>query len=581
MNVFAWKRATRRPRSASGGRVASLAVGFGVLCILAALVPTANAEDPPVRRDTPLPLLEDAGPDVAWQGSLPQFRTEPEVGDSLVLWLWVHDPMPPHWEQRLFVVRGKDEHCYVIVHEDEWNVTMNQHDVDAVIERWENSSIGPYPDMGIYDINSQVFGDPPDELDNDPRIYLAWFDNGIFGDGFFFYFDQYPEGTFPGNHSNEREILYLNTTSQGGPSGDYMLSVMAHEFEHMIHWLYDEDEWSWVDEGMAELAMWFYGRPDVISVFNSNPDNDLTSWDQNWADYIQTYLWSLYFYERYGGEPAVLDLVHEAGNSIAGYDAVLDDYGYSEDFEDVFADWVVANYLDDPSLADGRYGYVGEELPSFNVMRTFDGSDYPVIDFYRTVNHWAADYYRFRDVDDFESFRLEFDGPDNNRFAVWALALHADGTTDVIRMPIEEASQTGFVDVPGLSDPDDEVVMAIASISSSGSTGYYLSAMASPAAIAGEPDGAPLRLAVRATPNPFRGAVTLQLRGPAESASGIVDLFDAQGRRVRSLTVAPSQAGTVVWDGRAASGQPVAPGLYYVRGRRAGLVDEQKLLRLP
>jgi hypothetical protein len=126
-----------------------------------------------------------------------------------------------------------------------------------------------------------------------------------------------------------------------------MLAVTAHEFEHMIHWNHDSDEASWVDEGMAELAMWFYGAPDNISSFNSNPDNSLIVWNGDWADYIKTYLWSLYFYEQYGGQPSVYAVVQEPANSIQGYENVLDNLGYSQNFEDVFADWTVANYLDD------------------------------------------------------------------------------------------------------------------------------------------------------------------------------------------------------------------------------------------
>ena len=93
------------------------------------------------------------------------------------------------------------------------------------------------------------------------------------------------DGMFPPYRSNECEVLYLNCGHGQSPQGDYMLSVAAHEFEHMIHWKYDEDEVSWVDEGMAELAMWFYGRPDNISAFNSNPDNSLIVWNGNWADF--------------------------------------------------------------------------------------------------------------------------------------------------------------------------------------------------------------------------------------------------------------------------------------------------------
>ena len=78
--------------------------------------------------------------------------------------------------------------------------------------------------------------------------------------------------------------------SGGGPASDYMLAVAAHEFEHLIHFNQDANEVTWVDEGLAELAMWLFGHPDYISSFNTNPDNSLLVWNGAWADYIKTYL---------------------------------------------------------------------------------------------------------------------------------------------------------------------------------------------------------------------------------------------------------------------------------------------------
>ena len=396
-------------------------------------------------RDVQVPLPHQVGPDVYLpEHDLPTGPpANPQIGDSWIWWLWVFDPMPPHFEEHVCTIRGLSNRGYVVVRDQEWETSIFQSDVDMILERWENSSIGPYPTQGIYEIDSLAFGEPPDELDNDPRIYLMWFEFGIAADGFFFWFDEYPDGAFPPYHSNECEVLYLNPTSSGGPSGDYMLAVIAHEFEHMIHWKYDDDEDSWVDEGLAELAMWFYGNPDNIAGFNSAPDNDLTIWDGNWSDYIQTYLWTLYFFEQYGGHPSIYAVVHEAANSIAGYEQVLDDFGYTEEVADVFADWTVANFLDDITLEDGRFGYIGDDLPPFNVMGTY--STYPVENIYKTVKHWATDYYRFQDFTTFENLHLAFDGNDSNSFAVWGLALYGDDTIEVLRMTLEEKSLPWFL----------------------------------------------------------------------------------------------------------------------------------------
>ncbi len=558
-----------------------------VLCGLTLFAGAANASAPLAEQDAThsreirLPAPDEMGPEVYIQDSaLPTSPPpDPQVGDSWVWWLWVHTSMPPHFEQATCTVRGKTDHGYVVVDDRQWNVGIDQADVDLILERWENTSIGANPDMGIYELNSQAFGDPPDELDNDPRIYLVYFEFGISSDGFFFEFDQYPEGHYPGYHSNECESLYLNCAHGPSPSGDYMIAVAAHEFEHLIHWKYDENETSWVDEGMAEMAMWFYGHPDNISQFNSNADNNLTVWDGNWADYIQTYLWTLYFYERYGGGPALYDVVHEAANSTAGYENILDLYGYEDDFADVFANWSVANFLDDPSLADGRYGYVGDELPTFYTMGTY--SSYPTGQYNRTVNHWGTDYYRFLGFGDQTSVRIDFDGADTNVFAVWGLTLRADGTTEVQRVTLDPATQVGSIGVGGLTDPADEVILVVSGVQGYGGTNYLFSAQDDPAAVDAD-SGEQLARALQmsAGPNPFRGQLSLNLSGTELSSGGNVQIYDATGRSIRSLRFGGAAHGSVdlSWDGRDEHGLPVPPGIYLVEARSAGARAAQRVV---
>jgi len=497
----------------------------------------------------------------------------PEVGDAWLWWLHIHYPMPPHFEQRMCTVRGKSDHAYVVVQDQDWGVSMHQSDVDAILEHWENSSIGTNPDQGIYELNSAHFGTPPDAMDNDDRIYLMWFDFEIAADGFFFSFDQEPDGANPGLRSNECEVLYLNCNASQGPSSDYMLGVAAHEFEHMIHWQYDANEVSWVDEGMAELAMWYFGHPDHISQFNSNPDRSLTTWDGVWADYIKTYLWTLYFKERYGDD-AVFSLVHEEDNSLTGYETILAQFGSGETVSDLFADWAVANYLDDPTLADGRYGYVGDELPSFYPAGSY--SSYPVPEYTRSVNYWATDYYRFTSLDTEGSVMFNFDGDDTNTFAVWVLALYANGAKDIKRMNLTEDTQTGSVPVFGLYHPDDEVVLVVSSVSSSGSRNYRYStgqptADTADNSIWGREDLAKIHVA--AAPNPFRNEVQLRIMDPNSHSESPwqTAIFDASGRLIRNLQPALPAGNQIEfnWDGRSQNGQAAQPGIYYIRSSRA------------
>lgn len=547
-------------------------------------------------REVPVPTPDQVGPDrPAVDLSAPTTPPDdPQVGDSWLWWLWIHEGMP-HFEERMCTVRGKTDRGYVVVEDSQWQAHMFQDDVDLILERWENSSIGPYPEMGIYEIDSTYFGAPPDELDEDPRVYLMYFDFGIPADGFFFWFDEYLDGQYPPYHSNECEVLYLNPSHGPDPSGDYMISVVSHEFQHMIHWKYDDNEDTWVNEGLSELAMFFYGHPDHISAFNTNADNPLTEWGGYWADYIKTYLWTLYFYERYGGHETIYATVHEPANSIYGYENVLDDYGYTEDFADVFADWAIANFLDDPTLEDGRFGYVGEELPEFFVMGTY--STYPVPNYTRTVGQWATDYYRFESMDDFTALELNFDGSDNNVFAVWGLAMHADGTTEVHRMTLDGDTQSGTLVVPGLHDPDDEVILVVSGISSYGTPTYIFNAAAGGADVPDLTDGVsgpgartPRITWMNSSPNPFRDETSLTLSWEGETTGVLsVDLYDAQGRFVQALRGAETTgvgAGgtghvTLTWDGREASGHMAPPGIYYARARLGSVTSERSIVRLP
>jgi hypothetical protein len=537
-----------------------------LISVLSLFAGSAFSQEPVFIHDFQIPSLSEMGSDVPLDdpGVSRTPPLNPEVGDSWTWWLWTWQPMPPHFEEQVCTVRGKSDRGYVVVKDSEWLVSIDQADVDSILLHWESISIGPYPDQGIYEIDSLSFGTPPDELDNDPRIYLMWYNFQVSADGFFFYFDEYPEGAFPGYHSNECEVLYLNTTSSGGPSGDYMLAVVAHEFEHMIHWKQDENESSWVNEGMAELAMWFYGHPDNISSFNSNPDNNLTIWDGEWADYIQTYLWSLYFFERYGGHPAVYALVQEPADGMAGYDAVLDAFAYAENTDDIFIDWSVANFLDDTSIADGRYGYTGEELPAFSVAGTY--STYPV-SASKTVNNWGTDYYRFQSIT-FNNMEITFDGADNNIFGVRALVLHESAPTEVLSVMLDESTQSGTLNISGLTYPSDQVILVVASVSSSGAPDYGFTA-AEGLGIESDPSDSGSMLNLIVSPNPSSGSVNMQLNwtGAVSGESPVVNIYDLNGRIVQSLAfdVHSEGSASVEWNGETFSGVQAGSGIYYAR----------------
>ena len=133
--------------------------------------------------------------------------------------------------------------------------------------------------------------------------------------------------------------------------------TVAHELEHLIHNDHDSDEVSWVDEGMADLAEYLngFGHPDGHVVyylaFHRTP---LTVWGGGLEDYGASYLFQLYLLENFGTKKPdgtwsnswTRTEIDEQANSIAGVEAAT-----GESFNDLYDAWILANYVDDPTLA--------------------------------------------------------------------------------------------------------------------------------------------------------------------------------------------------------------------------------------
>jgi hypothetical protein len=101
-----------------------------------------------------------------------------------------------------------------------------------------------------------------------------------------------------------------------------------------------------------------------------------------------------------------------------------------------------------------------------------------------------------------------------------------------------------------------------------------------PVAVA--PETPPARLALAAPrPNPSRGATQLSLE--VASATAIqIDVYDALGRRVRTLQRGSFEPGhhTVTWDGRDDVGRLAGAGMYFVRASADGSIATRRVTRL-
>lgn len=144
--------------------------------------------------------------------------------------------------------------------------------------------------------------------------------------------------------------------------------TFAHEFQHLVHYDVDPNEYSWVNEGCSTLAEWICGygfSPGHISEYLIYWwDTSLVIWQGALSNYGAVFLWTYYMWEHYGGDPLIWDLVHEQANGIEGWNNVLKAHHIWKSFDRIFQDWAIANYFDDTSFAGGKYGYYGLDMPS-------------------------------------------------------------------------------------------------------------------------------------------------------------------------------------------------------------------------
>lgn len=225
-------------------------------------------------------------------------------------------------------------------------------------------------------------------------------DENYYDEGFPFYIAGFFWGAL--NEFFIRNMIFIDTLdweNRLGPdaANPYLYEgTVAHELEHLIHNDHDPDEVSWVDEGMADLAEYLngFGHPTSHVVyylaFHRTP---LTVWGGGLEDYGASYLFQLYLLENFGSQSGgVWDngwtkmLIDTQANSL---DGIAEATG--ETFNTLYDAWILANYVDDPSL-DGAGGYpIGYDEISLTpfVSNTFSPwSIYRSIDeVYGSTNH--------------------------------------------------------------------------------------------------------------------------------------------------------------------------------------------------
>ena len=281
------------------------------------------------------------------------------------------------------ILEYKTEHVYMWVEEGQ---RVDQEALRAAADLFEEQS---------YRTNRSFFGSEWNPgVDNDPHLSILHATNlGNSVAGYYSSADQFVSQVR--EDSNEMEMFYINIDNVS-PNSAFYNGVLAHEFQHMIHWYNDRNEETWLNEGFSELATYLNGFDVGGSgyLFADAPDTQLNTWPSGpgaaGANYGGSYLFTSYFLDRFGSDATKALVAHEE-NSFTSVEDVLREEGSDLTYEALFGDWVAANLLDDPTIGDGRYGYEDIDPPAVDVETTYFRNAYPVSE-KATVHQHGTDY---------------------------------------------------------------------------------------------------------------------------------------------------------------------------------------------
>ncbi|MBX4211234.1 MAG: hypothetical protein KW806_00315 [Candidatus Yanofskybacteria bacterium] len=235
-------------------------------------------------------------------------------------------------------------------------------------------------DNRIYPTSTAFWGSENNPgVDNDSHITILLEEMKSGYGGYFDNLHSYPRSQAP--DSNQREMIFISARAIGGGSENEFLT---HEFQHLVahnqkELLRKATDPVWINEMRSEYAATLLGYNDPFlnsnldrrtRTFLQNPSDGLTDWPNESRDYAVVNVFADYLAGRYGAK-IFSDSLKSNATGIASLNTFWSANGYSERFTNVFADWMVATFLNKPG--DIRFGY-NNKLKTLHVLPQFTDS---------------------------------------------------------------------------------------------------------------------------------------------------------------------------------------------------------------
>ncbi len=298
------------------------------------------------------------------------------------------------------------EHVYFWI--DNRVNSYSKKDLQKLVETFENQ---------IYQTTRAFFGSEwSPGVDNDPHLYILYTkDIGSSVAGYFSSIDSYLPIVREYSNAHEMFILSADILEL---DDDYTYGVLAHEFQHMIHWNVDRNEDTWLNEGFSNLAMLVngYSAGSPERTYLQSPDLQLNYWSPNPSEntphYGASFLFAAYLLDRFGTK-ITQALVSHPANGLASLDQVLDDQAIIDSetgekllADEIFRDWAIANWLQNEEISGDRYNI--PSLPNLllpSKIETDGKCPSSVVN--QQVSQYGVDYISFQCK---TNLKLNFDG---------------------------------------------------------------------------------------------------------------------------------------------------------------------------
>ncbi len=275
-------------------------------------------------------------------------------------WCWNLSVMPPGDDLIPSTLQGETENVLIYVSDKAWQDGLVTEAQVSNIKEAVGYKTPANPDEGIYSINTSVFGNPPD-IDRNEKIVILYTDLKGYGehkfDGFFSALHEGEE--LMDYHSNNCDMIFLDCKNNT-PDSDYLLGVLAHEFQHMIQWKQDADEESWLNETLSQAAMVLCGYNSDLSaginyLKNKTSTQPVTDSSHGGYAYGTGFLFSSYIIDRFGSG-IISKISRDKLTGVYSLNSILKDYDCT-DFYDLVLDWAAAAIINDSGLENGKYDY--------------------------------------------------------------------------------------------------------------------------------------------------------------------------------------------------------------------------------